>query len=520
MAKLKQRVGWLSAAVVVTLLSFGVIFGFGGQAQAQESGAIVAAPYPPVPARALAPQRDFERVRLAQNQGANQVFRGDLVVEPGRVMPGDVTVYSGDVTVEEGGQIQGNLISYSGDIDIESGGRIDGDVTAFSGNIEIDGHVGGNVASWSGDIDLSSTARVEGGISVLSGRIDREEGAFVGGNVVEGPELRLPGMPNRSIPVPSAPVVVDRSPGFFGWVGQLILRLIAAALLTGLVTLLTGVVAYARPETVSRVRRSMNDSLALSFVVGLITNLTLLFLAGLLSITICLLPIALVPILLLFGINLVGWTVLSQIVGERITAYIKQPVQAGLTAAVGAVALTGLLALLWAMGGCFRFIGFLAFLGIGSFGTGAVLLPWLNRGRSGGEPSGRMTPAGVAPAAPVGGVSPLTPSTPVTQEPAPDMPGTGIDEEVLKDEVGEPLDYVTAQDILAAQAEDVVDDAFVRIKGIGPVFEQRLKNAGIRTFGELAITPPERIAEIIGWPLERVIRSDLAGQARYLNEHR
>ena len=84
----------------------------------------------------------------------------------------------------------------------------------------------------------------------------------------------------------------------------------------------------------------------------------------------------------------------------------------------------------------------------------------------------------------------------------------------------EPLDYVTAQDFLAAQAEDVQDDDFTRIKGIGPVFDQRLKNAGIRTFGELAITSPERIAEIIGWPVDRVLRSDLPGQARYFSENR
>lgn len=500
MAKRKQQTRWLSAAVVVTVLSLVLVFGLDGQAQAQ-----VAAPQAP---------------RLAQ-AGGEQIFRGDLVVEPGRVIDGDVAVYSGDVQVEEGGQIQGNLVIYSGDLEIRPGGSVGGDVTTFSGNIEIAGRVGGDVASWSGDVDLASTARVEGGISVLSGEIHREQGAYVGGSVAEGPQLRLPGAPSRELPVPPSTALRDRSVGFWGWIGQLFLRLIGAVLLTGLATLLVGVLAYARPELVSRVRGQMSENLALSFVVGLLANLVLLFLAGLLSATICLLPIALVPILLLLGINLAGWAAVSQVAGERISTWVKQPVQPALAAAVGAVALTGVMALLWAMGGCFRFIGFLAMLGVGSFGTGAVLLPWLSGRRTGGGPAVRTYTTGEPPAGP--GPAPAAPSTPATAETAQraaSASSVGTGGAALEDELAEPLDYVTAQDVLAAQAEEVQDDSFVRIKGIGPVFEQRLKNAGIRTFGELAITPPERIAEIIGWPVERVLRSDINGQARYFSENR
>ncbi len=526
MARLKQHIGWLSAAIVVTALSLGLVFGWSGGAQAQTIEVGPEIPLPPSPSIVLPPLDGEAPARLAQG-GSNQIFRGDLVVEAGRIMRGDIAVYSGDVRVEEGGQIEGDLVVYSGDIEIQPGASIGGDVTAFSGDIEIDGSVGGSVASWSGNVELSPSARVEGDISVLSGEIERAEGAYVGGDIVEGPQLRLPGRAERVVPAPApaAPVVVrDRDSGFFGWLGRLILRLLGALLVTALVVLLTGVLAYARPDMVRRARGRLNENVAMSFVVGLLANLVLLFLAGMLSITICLLPVALIPILLLFGINLAGWAVLSEIVGERITNYVKQPVQSALTVAVGAVVLTGLVALLWAFGGCFRFIGFLALLGVSSFGAGAVLLPWLNR-RAGGEPPTRPAGRGVPPAGPAGGAAPTAARGPVVTETAPDVSGPdvsggGIDESVLREEVDEPLDYVTAQDFLAAQAEDVQDDDFTRIKGIGPVFDQRLKNAGIRTFGELAITSPERIAEIIGWPVDRVLRSDLPGQARYFSENR
>jgi predicted flap endonuclease-1-like 5' DNA nuclease len=41
-------------------------------------------------------------------------------------------------------------------------------------------------------------------------------------------------------------------------------------------------------------------------------------------------------------------------------------------------------------------------------------------------------------------------------------------------------------------------DDLQKIKGIGPAFSQRLNEAGIHTFRELAASPPERIKQILG----------------------
>ncbi|NJN18662.1 MAG: hypothetical protein HC822_21605, partial [Oscillochloris sp.] len=42
------------------------------------------------------------------------------------------------------------------------------------------------------------------------------------------------------------------------------------------------------------------------------------------------------------------------------------------------------------------------------------------------------------------------------------------------------------------------NDALIDINGIGPVFEQRLNAAGVRSFAQLAGMAPERVHEIIG----------------------
>jgi predicted flap endonuclease-1-like 5' DNA nuclease/cytoskeletal protein CcmA (bactofilin family) len=578
MANLKRNAGWLAAVLVVSLFAVTVVFAPRSNVEAQAGGwerqlGRQDAQRTPLVSRARVESPSFE-FPAAQMPDGRQILGDDLIVEGGQTLEGNWSVYDGDAVVESGGRLAGSLVVYRGDIQIEEGGTVEGDVTA-SGDIGVAGQVGGSVTSWSGDVDLSSAASVEGDVNALSGDIEQEDGAFVGGSVVEGPALRLPRAPGRGMPGLVGPIEplfggIDHQVGFGEWLVRSVLRMIAAALLTALVVLLVGVFAYTRPETVDKLRRTMSDNLALSFVVGLLANLTLLFLGGLLAVTICLLPVALVPILALLGINLMGWSAVSQVTGERIATFSKQPVHSAVAVVVGAIVLTGVVAFLWALGGCFRFIGFITFLAIASFGAGAVIVPWLNRrrddgGTTGGSNGGRMPSDG-----PSGGPAPARTSGVAGQETQPGAGATPGVEAGIDTDVAAPVDYVTAQDVIATEeasaegavpvvrdtpavqevqqppekstetpdldvaapvdyltAEEVIaaqtaapakpapEDNFTQIKGIGPVTDSRLKAAGIRTFGQLAATPPERIAEIIGWPLERVIRNDLPGQASH-----
>ena len=57
---------------------------------------------------------------------------------------------------------------------------------------------------------------------------------------------------------------------------------------------------------------------------------------------------------------------------------------------------------------------------------------------------------------------------------------------------------------------------FTRIKGIGPAFDQRLKDANVLTFADLAARTPEEVADILGVSTERVVKGELIEQARLL----
>lgn len=532
-------------------------------------------------------------------QGPRQVFRDDLTIRGGQVIEDDVFVYSGDVDIEDGGRITGNLVVFSGNIEIDEESAVEGNITSYSGNITVGGHVGGDLAAMGGNVELASSARIDGDISVVSGNIEREAGATVGGNVVQGPGFRLPG--GFAPDAPDGPVQPginfgDTTPSFFGSLLRFIGRLFTAALTTALMMLLVGGLFYLRPQMVADTRKQLQEQAALSAVVGAAANLVGLFLAGLLAVTICLLPLALVPLLLLAAVNVAGWAVASQIAGERIVKAVKQEVQPALTILVGALFLTGISALLWAFGGCFRFIAFLLIFAISSLGTGAVLLPWINkrRGFGGAGKGGNVPPSGTPPSGPTsgagmsydvpvetdvaapmdymtareindgqragGGVSPSAAASsaperveevevvehdlaaPIDYMTAEEInstaeqpaakpskarsrvsktersevaPSEGSAEDNVEQDVSQPIDYLTAQEVVTAETVGEGDD-FLRIKGIGPTYARRLKDAGYATFAQLAVASPEQVAEAMGWPVDRVRRSEVIDQAKVL----
>lgn len=59
-------------------------------------------------------------------------------------------------------------------------------------------------------------------------------------------------------------------------------------------------------------------------------------------------------------------------------------------------------------------------------------------------------------------------------------------------------------------------DNLQRIRGIGAYFEQKLLQAGITSFAQLAALSPEEVSERTGIPAERIVRNGFIEQADYL----
>lgn len=437
--------------------------------------------------------------------GNSQIFNDDLDVEEGEVIRSNVVLYDGDAKVRDGGRIEGNLVVYSGDIEIREGGSVAGDVSAFSGDIKVKGTVEGNIASWSGDVSLEDTAQVEGDISVLSGDIKRHNEAYVGGNVVNGPGF-IPKIPAVIPPiglengVPATEVMTESdysSPGFLERLGNFILRLLAGLGLTIIFVPLAGLIAYSKPEYINRVERTIREQTALSFAAGLLTNVVGGLLISFLVVTICMAIFSILPFFALLGLNLLGWTAVSGIVGKRIGGWLKLDVSTAVLVVLGALALSALVVPFFALGGCFRFMASIAVLLIGAFGVGGVILSWRES---------REEPKQLPPPTPAGMINGPTTEPPATNEPeTPEPPA-----------VNEPLPADEPPPIVEPVAEPPAEDDFTEIDAINAVMDARLKVAGVRTFADLATSSPEQIAGIFSWTAEEVQSEQIVEKARVL----
>ena len=342
-------------------------------------------PLAPLQASAVQIESYYETAADAQ-----QSFFGDLEVQSGQTLDGNVIVYSGDVSIRESGRIAGDLVVYSGDVEIREDAHADGNVTAFNGDVTVAGEVGGNLAATSGDVTLQETARVHGNVSILNGDLDRREGALVGGNVVTGPNISIPDIPSLplpSLPLPAVPdatmnAVTGPARSVLDSFGRFVARSVGAGLIAVLTGLVIAVVAVIRPGFVEQTRQIVGDEPALSFMAGILANLISLALAAILAITVCLAPMSAVMLVILVGLNLAGWAGLSAALAQRTSLAERLATKPEYALGIIAMALAGGLGLLWAMGGCFRFLGLTASLVISSVGAGAVLLPLLRRNSS------------------------------------------------------------------------------------------------------------------------------------------
>jgi predicted flap endonuclease-1-like 5' DNA nuclease/cytoskeletal protein CcmA (bactofilin family) len=440
-----------------------------------------------------------------------QVFNDDLRVRSGQTIEGDVTIYQGDIVVERDGAIRGNVVVYNGDVEIKEGGSVNGNITAFSGQVEIDGTVNGSITSLSGDVKLGGSAVVSGDISVVSGDIKQDRGAVVQGSVLRGPAINLnlppmpglPGMMDVQAPAPRTPSATEIFLNLVGHVLQALLLLgLAVGVSVGLIAL--------RPAWVEETRSILVERTALAFAAGLIFNLFGLALIGLLWITICFRPPAILLGLLFAAINFAGLAAVGDEIGRKIENRLN--VQWGQPWRAAGVVLPGsVIAFLWVLSGCFGFFAYLGALVLSSLGVGAILVKVLKLG----EPQPTLTSALPVRSADVPAQAPVETAAEMSEAVEPPVEPAASAEPVTAEPVRiEPA--VETRSAEVAAAAPAVDD-FTKINGIGPVFDQRLKEAGILTFADLAARTPAEIAEIVKWSPARIERAEIIEQARALS---
>jgi len=295
------------------------------------------------------------------------------------------------------------------------------------------------------------------------------------------------------------------------WILVLLGRLVQAFLWTLLITGLVLMVAWLLPTQVERISRTAEKETALSFAAGAITLMGSALLAALLTLTICFALLAMPLLALLALVILCGWTVTCHLLGRRLDAFLAKQTRLSwnplVSVALCSMLLTGMTMFAWAIFVCLGF--FLAVL-IGSTGAGAVIVHFARS--SGRFPSDSFL--GNGDGGNGGGAN---------RDSGNGDGGKGPPAELAVPDVVSPPPAVEAGEEAAQPSGPPHEpagpgnpDEFSRLEGIGPTYDQRLREAGVTSFAQLAEMDVERLAAALGWSPSRVERSRLRERASEL----
>jgi len=326
-------------------------------------------------------------------------------------------VFGGDVTVEEGERIDGDMVVFGGNVTIKEGGTIDGDMVVFGGNVDLNGKLGGDLALIGGNAHLSETAEVDGDIGLVGGNATVAEGAKVDGKIKEvgehdgGFTMPIPPIPDvPDMPEMPEPPEPPQPPEFdFGqyeghgntWFDSAISFVEDTVWNIALLVVLAAIgwlIATFMPQQMKTVGDTIIETPVVSFGVGLLTG-AIVIASFLLIITICLAFIPFLAVLFMGIAILFGWIVAGQLLGERLLAASGHSSPNFILSTVAGVVVLTLVANMpvigWipCIGWLLAFLGWLAGMIVTTTALGSVVLT-----RFGTRPYYAGTPSGPAPA--------------------------------------------------------------------------------------------------------------------------
>ena len=282
---------------------------------------------------------------------------------------GDTKVILGGTYVLESGQsLDRDLAIFGGQGTLEKDTEVNGDILIAGGTLIVDGEVNGNIVATGGTVYVEKNAEINGDIILAAATLEVDDEADISGNIVKsGDNLDFNISPSDFIPdirIPTSGISNAFSAGtnfLFNLVWDF-LKILALAGLAALVVLLL-------QKPTERVAESLILQPAVSGGLGLLTLIVAVPLIILLSITIILIPVALVAVLAWILAILYGWIAVSLEIGKRVARLLKQDWAAPIAGGIGALLLTLIVSMLdW-----IPCIGWVFWIVPASFGLGAVL---------------------------------------------------------------------------------------------------------------------------------------------------
>jgi hypothetical protein len=230
------------------------------------------------------------------------------------------------VLLPASGAIANDRVRIGGDVVVEKGMTVK-DAVAVGGNVTVNGVVNKSAVAVGGSVFLGPDAVVRKDVVCIGGVIEKQEGARIGGDIVE---MSIPGL--KAV----LPYLYEETP--VGWL--VVFEIITFAGLLALALLIVALI----PGPVGLISENVRQNLLKVTLCGILGVLVIVPLAVFLMITVIGIPLVALEVLLVGGAMLVGYIAMAQFIGDRLAAAIKRP---GLN--ILWVTFLGLI-LLWAIG--------------------------------------------------------------------------------------------------------------------------------------------------------------------------
>ncbi len=266
-------------------------------------------------------------------------------------------------TLGSGQTLNSDLFVVGGNVNLMAGSTVTGNVLLIGGNAQAAGTINGDMTVLGGTVTLADTFKLNGNLSYAGTVVNRAAGAQISGQIntnTATPYFVFPG--GTRIPMFNTTFNAGfRVLGFF-----------LGLFLWALVGML---VAMFLPTHLTRTSETALSQTLLSGGLGILTVIIVPIILVLLTITICLIPVAFIGAVLLIVAWVFGLIALGLEVGRRISLAFKQEWHPAISAGLGTLVLMAILNGL-AFIPC---VGWIPRILVGLVGLGAVLLTQFGR---------------------------------------------------------------------------------------------------------------------------------------------
>jgi hypothetical protein len=237
---------------------------------------------------------------------------------------------------------------------LEEGSRVEGRISVMGGSADVYGIVTGGITVIGGSLRLRPSAQVDGGLHTLGGTVNRDAGAQV-----RGPSSTITSQAtNRANPFNNE---------FFDFMVNIVTAAIENA--TGLILIIIVAIAIVTlfPNQTSLTSSVVKSNWLVTGSIGMLTYLVMPILLFILTITICLIPIAVILGLAWVVAIIFGWVIVARVIGEVIVDHLH--LRSWNLLAQTILGVVGL-----GMVGMLPFVGWIVGLLASAVGMGALLL--------------------------------------------------------------------------------------------------------------------------------------------------